>query len=515
MFIVNNNLIYNKKNIIKLYNINNFQLNINKINIKRFSNLSSTEKKPRVAIIGSGWAGYRCARDIDKNKYEVILVSPRNYFLFTPLLPSTAVGTLEFRCIQESVRLIKNIHYYQSICNQIDFNKNILTCVDYFNKDFTFTIDYDILIYSIGCETNTFNIKNVYNNKHVFFLKQLSDSRDIRNRLIECFERASIDHNNLMKTNNPKLELERKRLLTFIIVGGGPTSVEFAAELYDFIIKDVSKCYKELIPFINIKLIEASGQIMGSFHKSLAEYTEKLFKKRKIDVITNISIKEIKENISILSNGAEIPFGLMVWSTGIKPVELTNSFGKLANNIEYINNTINENIDETATIAKTLNGRIISNNHLQILHRNKNNTFRINNKSLTFALGDCAGNIDKPLPPLAQVAMQQGIYLAKLLNKINIQECLNNPLNINKEKEFKYSHLGSMASVGDWKAVYDSRSIDSNKVNKIDIPPIKGFIAFLMWRSAYWTRTVSISNKMLIPMYWFKSTIFGRDISRF
>ena len=79
-------------------------------------------KKKELVIVGCGWAGFRLAQDIDKSKYNVKLVSPRNYFLFTPLLPSTAVGTLEFRCIQEPVRTIPHLDYYQASCSTIDFN---------------------------------------------------------------------------------------------------------------------------------------------------------------------------------------------------------------------------------------------------------------------------------------------------------------------------------------------------------------------------------------------------------
>lgn len=81
-------------------------------------------------------------------------------------------------------------------------------------------------------------------------------------------------------------------------------------------------------------------------------------------------------------------------------------------------------------------------------------------------------------------------------------------------KPFSYQHLGSMASVGDWKGVYDSPSFEAGD-KAIQAPPVQGFLAFLLWRSAYWTKQVSWINKVLIPMYWFKTMLFGRDISRF
>jgi len=163
-----------------------------------------------------------------------------------------------------------------------------------------------------------------------------------------------------------------------------------------------------------------------------------------------------------------------------------------------------------------------------------------------FSLGDCAGDIKDPLPSLAQVAAQQGFYLARCLNStkgdLNIlKECYppitnaSNGLNGSSSHsipKFKYRHLGSMAAVGGFKAIVDATEFGKDH---LDPPPprgteiqgkdedigdgsrltMKGFMAWLAWRSAYWTKTVSISNKILIPMFWFKSFVFGRDISRF
>lgn len=188
---------------------------------------SSVVSKPSVVILGGGWAGYRTAMDIDKSKYDVKLVAPRNHFLFTPLLPSTAVGTLEFRCIEEPIRVIKDLTYYQATCEGIDFTAKKVKCKDAFKDGDEFEVTYDKLVIACGSDNNTFGIKGVETSENVFFLKQLSHARGIRNRLIECFERAS---------SPACTEEERKQLLTFIIVGGGPTSIEFAAEVYDFLV---------------------------------------------------------------------------------------------------------------------------------------------------------------------------------------------------------------------------------------------------------------------------------------
>ena len=118
---------------------------------------------------------------------------------------------------------------------------------------------------------------------------------------------------------------------------------------------------------------------------------------------------------------------------------------------------------------------------------------QVPSKQNVFAIGDCAANKTRPLTMLAQVANQQGVHLAKALNKNQVET-----------SPFKYKFLGAMAQLGTFEAVAD-----------LNGPKLTGFTALLAWRSAYWTMSVSITNKILIPMYWFKSFFFGRDISKF
>ena len=161
--------------------------------------------KEKVVILGSGWGGFRAAKDLDKNQYDVTVVSPRNHFLFTPLLPSTSVGTLEFRCVQEPVRTISGVHYHQANAKKIDFDSQEISCCDVYShyqkgkpltekREINFTVPYDKLIIAVGTKSNTFGTPGILSqeeervgttgtNKHnVFFLKQLEHSRSIRNR---------------------------------------------------------------------------------------------------------------------------------------------------------------------------------------------------------------------------------------------------------------------------------------------------------------------------------------------
>jgi NADH:ubiquinone reductase (H+-translocating) len=379
--------------------------------IRTFST-NAVARKPRVVVVGCGWAGFRFAQDIDKSIYDVSLVSPRNHFLFTPLLPSTAVGTLEFRCIQEPVRTIPGLHYHQAYCNQVEFNEKTLHCSELF-KNTPFELKYDYLVVAPGSETNTFNVPGVDGNPRVFFLKQLDQARLIRNKLIESFERAG------MPSIDPA---ERTRLLTFVVVGGGPTNIEFASELHDFLTQDVARCYADLLPFVKVVVVEASGHILGTFKSSLVDYVERLFVSRRIEVRTGTTVNAVEQgNIAVLGDGTRLPFGMMVWSTGIKQVE-------------FIRNI-------TSEVAHARGGRLVVDGKLRLLAAAPSATSTGTSTSgggtdaattgtsttsnstsaghpygppvsngTVFALGDCACDAVKPLPALAQVTIDVNTF---------------------------------------------------------------------------------------------------------
>jgi Pyridine nucleotide-disulphide oxidoreductase len=188
---------------------------------------NTTDRLQRVVVLGCGWAGFQLALNIADAKAQLTVISPRNHFIFTPLLPSASVGTLECRCIQEPVRTIlgSNGRYLQAKARTLDYERKRVVCESIDNA--VFELEYDKLVIAVGVKTNTFGIDSVAigakTSDCIFFLKQLEHARAIRSNIIDSFEKASI----------PTIsEPERRRLLSFLVVGGGPTSCEFAAELH-------------------------------------------------------------------------------------------------------------------------------------------------------------------------------------------------------------------------------------------------------------------------------------------
>jgi NADH dehydrogenase FAD-containing subunit len=439
--------------------------------------LYSTVGPERVVILGSGWAGFKVMKLLDQRKYEVVVVSPRNYFVFTPLLASTCVGTLEFRCITEPIRRhVKDLQYYAATCQGVDLKTKQISCQSSADGS-SFSLDYDKLVISCGAVTQTFNIPGV--KEHAFFLKDVSDARQIRFRVIQNFEKAS-------QPNTP-VQVQ-KQLLHFATVGGGPTGVEFSAELHDFVVDDMAKLYPELMDKVTVSLYDVAPKILTSFDSSLADYATNRFKRQGISIKTGIRVQKVEADFIELEGGVKDNIGMVVWAAGLAPNPLISS---LAHSVQ---------------ICPT-SKRILTDDHLRVLEPKDASV----TSGDVYALGDCAVIKDNSLPATAQVANQKAIYLGRSLNKLAKGQQDLPP--------FVYKDMGSMAYVGGWTAIASLRkpltttlsSGSSNTNNKISE---SGILAWLFWRSAYFTMSVSWKNKILIPMYWFLTWIFGRDTTR-
>lgn len=411
--------------------------------------------KRRIVILGSGFASFSFIKAVSLEYYDITIISERNHFIFTPLLPSTTVGTIEFRSIIEPIRTArKNLTFVQARCKRIDHSVKTIHCTNIIDQR-DFSLSYEVLIIAVGAVNNTFGIPGVLEN--AFFLKELRDARKIRQRIIDNFERAS----------TPGIDASQlSRILHFVVVGGGPTGVEFAAELADFLEEELTRSYPELVGTVRITLVEGGRYILNSFDEKISEYATRLFNRRRVTVLTNKPVREVKPDMLILSDGSELPYGLLVWSTGNGPTELVRSL----------------------PFVKDQAQRIITDQHFCVL-----------NEKDVFALGDCANIFEHPLVATAQVAIQSGKYLAKLFNTMG-----KTGLTKNEFKPFVYKHMGMLAYIGGNKAVAD---LPNTKA--------RGFTTWLFWRSAYLTRLVSLKNKVLVIFDWTKAILFGRDVSRF
>jgi NADH:ubiquinone reductase (non-electrogenic) len=411
----------------------------------------SDRDKPRLIVLGTGFAAFSLLKSLKRSAFDTTVVSPRNHFLFTPLLPSTTVGTLEFRSIIEPIRrAVPGIHYVQARCTDVDTARKEIACKGSLDGTL-FRLQYDTLVIAVGAVNNTYNIPGV--EQHALFLKEVLDARTIRERVIDCFERAS------QPTVTEDL---RKQLLHFVVVGGGPTGVEFAAELNDFVTEDLHKPYSSLISHVKITILEAGPSILSTFDGVLSDYTAKFFRRQRIEVRTNSPVVRVAAETITLRNGDIVPFGLLVWSTGTGPTQLIQSL----------------------PFPKSKTVRLLT-----------DEWFRVKSADGLYALGDCAAFESIELPATSQVAQQEGKYLAKVLTLSLAKKAVS---------PFQYHHYGMLAYVGSNRALADLAAVKG-----------RGLATWIFWRSAYLTKLVSLKNKILVVFDWVKTFVFGRDISRF
>lgn len=455
---------------------------------------SNGSKRKTLVILGSGWGSISLLKSLDTSLYNVIVVSPRNYFLFTPLLPSTPVGTVELKSIVEPVRSIarrsdSEVTYYEADALKIDYKNKSIRVKSVNENDYETDINYDYLVIGVGAQSTTFNIPGVA--QYSSFLKEISDAQDIRFKIMNSIEQAA-----LLKQNDP----ERSRLLSFVVVGGGPTGAEFAAELRDYVNQDLSKWMPELSKEIKISLVEATPHILGMFDKKLIDYAQNLFKEGKIDLKLKTAVKHVDATHISAENRdtneiEKIPYGVLVWATGNAPrdvsIDLMKQIGP-----EKQNSKRGLVIDEKLQLVGA--------------------------EDSIYAIGDCT--FYPGLFPTAQVAHQEGDYLATVFGKLHkidqlkfSNESLKDAAKIKKNNAsieklnkgigtFKYHHYGALAYIGNDKAIADVC------INGYDLKSA-GSMTFLLWKSAYLTMCVTLRNKFLVALDWCKVCVIGRDSS--
>jgi len=367
-----------------------------------------------------------------------------------------------------------------------------------------FELGWDKLVVSVGCYSQTFGTPGVREN--AFFLKDVGDARKIRNRLLECFETASFPSTS---------EQMKKQLLHFAIVGGGPTGIEFSAELNDLIREDLAKLYPDLVQYYKITVYDVADKVLPMFDEKLGQYAMKTLKREGVRVLTSHHVeglrvgcpkdferqREVQDTPSCytltIKEQGEIGVGMCVWSTGL----MMNPFvEKLLQEELRTPTTLKQtegNVTSGTTWAIESNPKshaIMTNDRLRMVlkTKGKDTPSRIVLEDV-FAIGDCAMMEDTMLPATAQVANQKANWLAKRLNRGDLDH-----------NSFTYKDLGVMAYLGNWNAIMQSNGAD-----------ISGRAAWVIWRGAYLAKSVSLRNKLLIPTYWFLNWVFGRDISRF
>ncbi|PQQ05745.1 external alternative NAD(P)H-ubiquinone oxidoreductase B3 mitochondrial [Prunus yedoensis var. nudiflora] len=497
-------------------------------------------KKKKVVVLGTGWAGTSFLRNLKNPDYEVHVISPRNYFAFTPLLPSVTCGTVEARSIVEPIRNIArkktvDVQFSEAACLKIDAVNQKIYCrsnvENNLNGQEEFVVDYDYLIVAVGANVNTFNTPGVVENCH--FLKEVEDAQKIRRTVIDCFERASL----------PAVsDEERKRILHFAIVGGGPTGVEFAAALHDFVNEDLVKLYPGVKDLVKITLLEAGDHILNMFDKRITAFAEEKFQRDGINVKTGSMVVKVTEKeifTKELKNGGEvstIPYGMALWSTGVGTRPFIRDFmsqvGQANRRVLATDEWLRvEGCDKVYAIGDcaTINQRkvMVSSSAGLFEEQQMKNMVDLLKETPDVSKGSAELNIEDFKTALSkaclstsflislsngifQVAAQQGVYLAKCFNRM--EDCEKNPegpLRFRGEgrhrfRPFRYKHLGQFAPLG---GEQTAAQLPGDWVSI-------GHSSQWLWYSVYTSKQVSWRNRALVVTDWVRRFIWGRDSSR-
>jgi len=432
---------------------------------KRWKNPKAT----RVVIVGGGFAGMYAALGLDKllghhRNLEIVLIDRKNYFIFPPLLPSASVGTIESRQVTQSYRRIfetTNIVYKKAVVTSIDPKaQQVKMHVHLEEEDLgsaraaaDVDLPYDYLVLAPGSTNQTFNTPGAA--EHALFVKELPDAIKIRDRIIDCFERAAVIQQ----------EATRRELLRFAVVGGGPTGIEIATEMQDLIHEVLLKRYPEIHKdHPEVSIIQSGPQILPGWPEKVVRTTTKQLQKLGIKLVLNNRVTEVRANAVVLKDGPPVSARTILWCAGVKPSPLLAACG--------------------LTLDKS--GRVPVDEYL-----------RVQGATNIFAMGDSALCLDKdgkPLPPLGQVAFQQGDYLAKTLAHLIRGESL---------APFKYFNFGALVSVGEHYAAVDLMGVK-----------LTGFPGWFIWRTLYLGKMIGFSTKIRIMIDWTLDLFIERSIAQ-
>ena len=349
--------------------------------------------KPRVVILGAGFAGLTAAKAIGHDA-DVTVVDRHNYQTFLPLLYQVATASLAADHVAYPIRgaLRKT---------GAKFRMGSPISIDHKNKtvklDSSEVIAFDHLVVALGSATAEFGVPGVQ--EHAMGMKNIHEALEIRSELMRRFEDLC--------------RFEDNTRLSVVLVGGGPTGVEMSGALAELVKGPLKSDNFNASRHIDIYLVEAGPRLLPMFDEDLSERTKKDLESLGVKVLLNTQVKEVAHRQLHFVDGTSIPSEITVWAAGVKGV------------------------DALADLNLPLAGsRIKTDKTLQVTHYPH-----------IWAIGDNAGVIGangRPLPMVAPTAMQQGRFLAEQLRRLKKGEAL---------KEFKYKDKGSMATIGRHKAV--------------------------------------------------------------
>lgn len=407
--------------------------------------------RARVVVVGAGFGGLACAKVLGNSGIDVIIIDRRNHNLFQPLLYQVATAALSPADIAEPIR--KTLARYVNIRVELDEVVAIATDAKRVQTRSGRMIGYDFLVLATGSEYNYFGHEEW--RTLAPGLKTLREARSIRQRLLLAFERAELSED----------AVEKKALLTTVIVGGGPTGVEMAGAVSELGRYMISRDFRNLAPnHMRVVLVEASTRLLASFPEVLATYAADYMRDINVEVLTGARVTMIGSD-HVFIDGEKVDCGCVVWGAGVKASPAANWL----------------------QVPQDRVGRVLVASDLSVPDLRD-----------VYVVGDTAhfrGADGEPLPALAQVAKQQGQHLGKALRR-RIEAGV--PVS-----EFVFQNRGNTAVIGRHAAIFDFGSWR-----------LKGRVAWFLWALVHVYLLINFEKRVLVSIQWISRYLTGQRGAR-
>jgi len=412
--------------------------------------LNTTDQK-KLVIIGGGFSGVVLARKLESTlpeDWNIYLLSKTNFITYNPLLPEVIGASVLPGHVQAPYRLmLKRTKIRMVTVDSIDYeNKTV-----HYHNNIEDSLTFDHIVLAVGVKANMTMMPGL--EEHTLPLKTVGDALQIRNQVVERLEQATIHA-------DPE---RRKKLTSFIVLGGGFSGVETAGELEDFI-TSAQRFYKNVDrENCRIIIIHGTERLLPELSETLSQRTLDNFKKRNIEVHLNARASEIEDEKVILNNGEVIEGATIICTIGT----IAHDF-------------------VADPFLPCERGKVVTNPDMSV-----------GDSGWLWAMGDCAmipnAKTDSICPPTAQFADRQ----AKVLAKNIVASISGKPT-----KPFGYIPIGMMASIGHNKAVAEVYGI-----------PFSGLIGFMIWRAVYLSKVPTLARKIRLFLEWNWAMVFPPDIA--
>jgi NADH dehydrogenase len=437
-----------------------------------------------VVIVGGGFGGLACARALDGAEVDVLLLDARNYHLFTPLLYQVATALLDPSDIAYPFRTVfrrsRNVRFRQARVTGVDFDAQSLTVA---GGD---TIPYDTLVLATGSANAYFGNPELA--ERTIGMKALDEAMRLRNHVLSCLERAA-------QTADPA---ERAEWLTFVIVGGGPTGVEYAGALAELLAMVLGHDFPELAPGSGrVVLVEGADRLLGVFHRRLGAYAADTLQDRGVEVHLSTLVREATERAAVLSPGGRgvsprqlrreppedaevVGARTIVWCAGVGPTDPLPDKGSGGDD---------DVADGGAPLTRSRSRRLAVDEYLRLRPRGTGGVPPTKAagaaKGSVYAIGDVASvrppdGAEGELPMLSPPAMQEGRYVARAIRH-------SGP----PAQPFRYRDKGTMATIGRRAAVAQVGPVR-----------VRGFLGWITWLVVHLYYLIGFRNRAAVLASW-------------